>query len=67
MNVATGEVITERIARNDSATFTTFLAMLHQMIPPHLRIHLIMDNGSSHTSHTSRATRRRLAAHPGSP
>jgi transposase len=61
MNVATGEVIAERIRRNDSQTFITFLAMLHQMIPPHLRIHLIMDNGSSHTS---RATRGWLAAHP---
>jgi transposase len=61
MNVATGEVIAERIRRNDSQTFIRFLAMLHQMIPPHLRIHLIMDNGSSHTS---RATRGWLAAHP---
>jgi transposase len=46
---------------NDSVTFIRFLAMLHQMIPPHLRIHLIMDNGSSHTS---KATRAWLAAHP---
>jgi transposase len=61
MNVATGEVIAERIDRNDSATFTRFLTMLNQMTPPHLRIHLIMDNGSSHTS---RATRAWLAAHP---
>jgi transposase len=61
MNITTGEVIAERIDRNDSQTFTTFLAMLHQMIPPHLRICLIMDNGSSHTS---RATRAWLAAHP---
>jgi transposase len=59
--VAAGEVIAERIDRNDSATFTRFLAMLGQMIPPHLRIHLIMDNGSSRTS---RATRAWLAAHP---
>src|ERR1035441_1679134 len=49
MNVTTGEVIAERITRNDSQTFTAFLAMLHQMIPPHLRIHLIMDNGSPPT------------------
>lgn len=61
MNVTTGEVIAERISRNDSVTFTAFLSMLHQMIPPHLRIHLIMDNGSSHTS---RATRAWLAAQP---
>jgi transposase len=61
MNVTTGEVITERVTSNDSAAFISFLAMVHQMIPPHLRVHLIMDNGSSHTS---RATRAWLAAHP---
>ena len=61
MNVTTGEVIAERIHRNNSVAFIRFLAMLDQMIPPHLRIHLIMDNGSSHTS---RATRAWLAAHP---
>ena len=61
MNVTTGEVIAQRITRNDSATFIAFLSMLHQMIPPRLRIHLVMDNGSSHTS---RATRAWLAAHP---
>src|SRR6266487_2082469 len=61
MNVTTGQVIAERINRSDSATFTRFLNMLAQMIPPHLRIHLIMDNGSSHTS---AATRAWLTAHP---
>ncbi len=61
MNVTTGEVIAERIHRNDSRAFTRFLAMLDQATPPHLRICLIMDNGSSHTS---RATRAWLAAHP---
>ena len=61
MNVTTGEVIAERIHRNNSRTFIWFLAMLDQMTPPHLRIHLIMDNGSSHTS---RATKAWLAAHP---
>lgn len=61
MNVATGEVIAERTDKNNSAAFIRFLATLHQMIPPHLRIHLIMDSGSSHAS---RATRAWLAAHP---
>jgi transposase len=61
MNVTAGEVIAGRIDRNDSVTFIRFLAMLDQMTPPHLRIHLIMDNGSSHTS---RATRAWLAARP---
>lgn len=50
MNVATGEVISRPIHRNDSIAFTGFLAMLDQNIAPGLRIHLIMDNGSSHTS-----------------
>jgi transposase len=61
MNVTTGQVIAERIEKNDSGTFTAFLAMLYQMIPLIQRIHLIMDNGSSHTS---RATRAWLADHP---
>jgi transposase len=61
MNVTTGEVIAERIRRNDSQAFIRFLSMLDQMIPPQLRIHLIMDNGSSHTS---KATRAWIAARP---
>jgi hypothetical protein len=61
MNVATGEVIVQRIARNDSVTFMKILAMPGQHIAPGLRICLIMDNGSSHTS---KATRAWIAAHP---
>ena len=61
MNTATGEVISQRIRRNDSAAFTEFLAMLDQHTAPGLRIHLIMDNGSSHTS---KATRAWIAVHP---
>jgi hypothetical protein len=61
MNVTTGEVIAQRIQRNNSVTFIGFLAMLNQLIGPRLRIHLIMDNGSSHTS---KATRAWPAPHP---
>jgi transposase len=61
LQVATGQVIAEPIARNNSVTFTSFLHRLDQCIDPHLNIHLIMDNGSSHTS---RATRAWIAAHP---
>ncbi len=61
MNVAAGEVIAQRIRRNDSVTFIRFPVMLSQCIPPHLRIHLIMDDGSGHTS---KATRTWIAAHP---
>lgn len=55
---AVGEVTAGRTGRNDSKTFTTVPAMLHQIIPPHSRIHPITDNGPSH------ATRARLAARP---
>jgi transposase len=59
--VTAGEVIAERIARNDAAAFISFLSLPGQPVPPGLDIHLIMDNGSSRTS---RATRAWLAAHP---
>ncbi|MFI7643836.1 IS630 family transposase [Nonomuraea sp. NPDC049400] len=55
MNVANGEVLSEWIARNDSVTFIGFLSRLEQAIAPDLAIHLIMDNGSSHTSRATRA------------
>ena len=61
LQVATGQVIAEPVARNDSVTFTGFLHRLDQCTDPRLNIHLIMDNGSSHTS---RATRAWIAAHP---
>jgi transposase len=61
LQVATGEVIAEPITRNNSVTFTGFLHRLDQCIDPRLNIHLVMDNGSSHTS---AATRAWIAAHP---
>ena len=61
LEVATGQVVAEPISRNDSATFTGFLHHLDQCIDPRLNIHLIMDNGSSHTS---KATRAWIAARP---
>jgi transposase len=61
MDVATGQTIVERIHRNDSQTFIELLTRLATGIPTHLRIHLILDNGSSHTS---RATRAWLATNP---
>ena len=61
LQVATGQVVAEPIARNDSVTFTGFLHRLDQCTDPRLSIHLVMDNGSSHTS---RATRAWIATHP---
>jgi transposase len=61
MNVATGQVVTRRVRRNDSGAFMQFLSMLDQHIAPGLRVRLIMGNGSSHTS---RATKAWIKAHP---
>jgi len=61
LDVHTGQVLTETITRNNSATFIRFLRLLDQTIDPTRNIHLVLDNGSSHTS---KATRTWLAAHP---
>ncbi|WP_116271393.1 IS630 family transposase, partial [Pseudofrankia sp. BMG5.36] len=62
MDVTTGQVLGEIIpGRNDSTNFCWFLTQLDQAIDPALKIHLILDNGSAHTS---RQTRAWLAAHP---
>lgn len=61
LDVTTGQVITEPVTRNNSAAFTAFLHRLDQCVAPHLNIHLIMDNGSSHVS---KATRAWIAARP---
>jgi transposase len=60
MNVGTGTVHPKIIKRNDSVAFIEFLTEIDRAIPAHLRIHLVMDNGSSHTS---KATRAWIAAH----
>jgi transposase len=61
LNVHSGQVITEAISHNNSATFITFLTMPDEHLDPGLTIYLVLDNGSSHTS---KATRKWLAARP---
>ncbi|MFE2970650.1 IS630 family transposase [Streptomyces sp. NPDC059340] len=61
LDVHTGQVLVEDIARNNSVTFIRFLRLLDRAIDPALSIHPVMDNGSSHTS---KATRAWLAGHP---
>lgn len=61
MNVGDGTIRGKIIERNNSVTFMEFLTEIDQAIPAHLNIHLVMDNGSSHTS---KATRAWLTAHP---
>ncbi|MEU0436196.1 IS630 family transposase [Streptomyces sp. NPDC006290] len=61
LNVCTGEVLAEIIARNDAVTFTAFLDQLDAVIAPDQDIHVVLDNGSSHTA---KHTRKWLADHP---
>jgi transposase len=61
LDVTTGEVLTEVIARNNAATFTAFLDQLDTTIEPGKDIHVVLDNGSSHTA---RHTKAWLAHHP---
>lgn len=61
LSVHTGQIVTERITRNDSATFIGFLTRLDERTDAALTIHLVCDNGSSHTS---KATKAWLDEHP---
>jgi transposase len=61
MDVHSGEVLATDIARNNSVTFTEFLEDIDANVAPSLAIHLVLDNGSSHTS---KATKAWLADHP---
>jgi hypothetical protein len=61
LNVHTGQVLTETITRNDSVTFIRFLRLLDSALAAGQDVHLVMDNGSSHTSKNTHAW---LAAHP---
>jgi transposase len=60
LDVATGKVTARDITRNDSVTFIAFLEEIEASIDTDLSIHIVMDNGSSHTS---KATKAWLAEH----
>lgn len=55
MDIDTGQVLTEPIERNTAATFTAFLDALDTAIDPAKQIHLVPDNGSSHTAKHTKA------------
>lgn len=61
LDVHTGEVIATDAARNDSANFVAFLAEIDARVPKRRKIHLVLDNGSSHVA---KATKAWLADHP---
>lgn len=55
LDVHSGEVIWDTKNRNRSVEFISFLEHVDQVTPPDLTIHLILDNGASHTSKQTRA------------
>jgi transposase len=60
-DVHSGKVQIQRIEKDNSQTFIDFLTKLDANIDPQLTIHLVLDNGSSHTS---KATKKWLREHP---
>lgn len=58
--VHTGNVYGEVVGRNDSQTFCEFLQAIEDQVPKGKKIHIILDNGSSHTA---RETKRWLKKH----
>jgi hypothetical protein len=61
LDVAIGKVMATGIERNNSVTFTAFLEEIEMSINSDLAIHVVMDNGSSHTT---KATKAWLDDHP---
>lgn len=61
LDVATGKVRAKDIARNNSVTFIAFLEEIDASIEESLEVHVVLDNGSSHTS---KATKAWFAEHP---
>ena len=61
LEVHTGHVLARDIEHNNSVTFIEFLEELDRTVAPGLDIHLVLDNGSSHTS---KATRQWITDHP---
>ncbi|WP_399129946.1 IS630 family transposase [Actinacidiphila sp. ITFR-21] len=61
LDVTTGQTLIETIQRNNAATFTAFLNRLDRLLPRDKDVHVVLDNGSSHTA---KHTKEWLAAHP---
>jgi transposase len=61
LEVGTGKVQARDIERNDSLHFIGFLEEIEKSIDSSLSIHIVLDNGSSHTS---KATKAWIAEHP---
>ena len=61
LDIASGQVIGALHARHRAIEFKKFLTTIDQEVPPHLEVHLVLDNVSTHKTP---AIKRWLAAHP---
>jgi transposase len=61
LDVVSGLVITDLTDRHRAIEFRRFLARIDQAVPPHLGVHVICDNSSTHKTP---AIQRWLVAHP---
>jgi transposase len=62
LNVHSGQVLAEPIpGKNDSTNFCDFLDQIDAVTDPTIEIHIVLDNGSSHTS---KQTKKWFADHP---
>jgi transposase len=61
LDVATGKVIADMAPRHRAEEFRKFLNLIDRTVPPHLEVHLVVDNSSTHKAPT---IRRWLLRHP---
>ena len=61
LDIASGQVIGALHARHRAIEFKKFLTTIDQEVPPHLEVHLVLDNVSTHKTP---AIKRWLAGHP---
>src|SRR4051794_9758603 len=61
LNVASGQVIGAMTARHRASEFLAFLKLINADVPPHLAVHVVLDNVSTHKTP---AVTRWLVRHP---
>jgi transposase len=61
LNVASGQVIADMTARHRAEEFQRFLNLIDRNVPPHLAVHVVLDNNSTHKTPS---IQRWLLRHP---
>jgi transposase len=61
LDVASGKVISEMTSRHRADEFRRFLNQIDKSVPPHLQVHVVLDNSSTHKTPS---IQRWLVRHP---